>query len=248
VTDGQKDQENQVSAGPQPILLLPGVVTALCGLMVAIHIAATLLDAEGQRQLILWFGFIPLRLGLFSENPADALPLIWTPITHAFLHAGWEHLLINVAWLAIFGTPVARRYGALATVGLFLLAAVAGAAAFALTAALGFGSAVVLIGASGGVAGLTGAAVRFMFQPVLFGKAPGSEEPIVLGRQLASFGELWANTRARTFTLIWIILNAAVPLIPMFVPGMDAGIAWQAHLGGFLAGLLLVPLFERRHG
>lgn len=248
MTDGQKNEQNQVSAGPQPILLLPPVVTALCGLMIAIHIAASFLDAEGQRQLILWFGFIPLRLSAFSQNAADALPLIWTPVTHAFLHAGWEHLLINVAWLAIFATPVARRYGSLATAGLFLLSAVAGAAAFALTAALGFGSAVVLIGASGGVAGLTGAAIRFIFQPVLFGKAPGSEEPIVLGRQLATLGEVWSNSRARMFTLVWIILNAAVPLLPMFVPGMDAGIAWQAHLGGFIAGLLLVPLFERRHG
>ena len=247
MSDDEKSEQNQSPAGSQPIFLLPGAVTALCGLMIAVHIAASFMDAQGVNQLILWFGFIPLRLSAFSTNAADALPLLWTPVTHAFLHGSWEHLILNVAWLAIFGTPVARRYGPMATVGLFLLTAIAGAAAFALTAYLGVGGGVVLIGASGGVAGLTGAAVRFMFQPVLFGKAPGSDEPIVLGRQLATFGELWRNTRARSFTLIWIILNAAVPLIPVFVPGMDAAIAWQAHLGGFIAGMLLVPLFERRH-
>jgi membrane associated rhomboid family serine protease len=248
VSDDEKSEQNQSTAGSQPIFLLPGAVSALCGLMIAVHVAASFLDAEGQRQLILWFGFIPLRLGAFSTNPADALPLLWTPITHAFLHGGWEHLILNVAWLAIFGTPVARRYGAVPTVGLFLLSAVAGAAAFSVTTFFGLDSGIVLIGASGGVAGLTGAAIRFMFQPVLFTKAPGSDEPIVLGRQLATFGELWRNTRARSFTLLWLILNAAVPLVPVFVPGMSASIAWQAHLGGFIAGLLLAPLFERRHG
>ena len=47
------------------------------------------------------------------------------------------------------------------------------------------------------------------------------------------------------FALIWIILNAAIPLLPLF-GGAGVSIAWQAHLGGFFAGLLLVPLFERR--
>ena len=140
--------------------------------MVAVHIASGFLDADGQRQLILWFGFIPLRLGAFSTDAAEALPLLWTPITHAFLHGGWEHLILNVAWLAIFGTLVARRYGSLATVGLFLLSAIAGAAAFALTSYLRAGQGIA-DRRSGGVAGLTGAAVRFIFQPVLFGKAPG---------------------------------------------------------------------------
>lgn len=248
MTDDEKSQENQPAARPQPIFNLPGVVSALCGLMLAVHIAASFLDPLGRQQLILWFGFIPVRLTAFSENVWDVLPLIWTPITHAFLHASWEHVLINTAWLAIFATPIARRYGPMGVIGLFLLSAVAGAAAFAVTVFAGVGQAVVLIGASGGVAGLTGAAVRFMFQPVLWGKAPGSDEPIVLGRQLATLGEVFRNPRSRWFTLVWIVLNAAIPLIGFFAPEMDAQIAWQAHLGGFIAGMVLVPLFERRHG
>jgi len=247
VTDNHKDQQEQQASGAQPIFLLPGVVTALCGLMVAIHIAASFLKPEGLQQLILWFGFIPLRFNAIPADMEAALPLLWTPVTHAFLHGGWEHLILNVAWLAIFGTPVARRYGAVPTVAIFLLSAIAGAAAFTLTTFLGLDTGVVLVGASGGIAGLTGAAVRFMFQPVLFAKVPDTDQVVPVGRKLATLREVWANSRARTFSLFWIILNAAVPLIPVFVPGMTAGIAWQAHLGGFLAGLFLVPLFERRH-
>jgi membrane associated rhomboid family serine protease len=243
VTDEQKDQQNQAPTAPQPVFLLPGVVTALCGLIVAVHIAASFLDVEGQSRLTFWLGFIPLRIIVGLESAEDWIPLLWTPFTHAFLHAGWEHLIINVAWLAIFATPVARRYGPVATVALFLIGAAAGAAAFAIT---NLYSGIYLVGASGGVAALTGAAVRFMFQPVIFGRHPETGEPVALGRKLASFADLFRNPRSRWFTLIWVALNAAVPILPAFTGGADVQVAWQAHLGGFAAGLLLVPLFERR--
>ena len=73
-------------------------------------------------------------------------------------------------------------------------------------------------------------------------------ELIELGRRLASFSDLWRNARSRYFILIWVALNAAVPLFPLFTGAAGVQIAWQAHLGGFLVGLLLVPLFERREG
>ena len=49
----------------------------------------------------------------------------------------------------------------------------------------------------------------------------------------------------RFFILIWVVLNAAVPLLPLLT-GMEVSVAWQAHLGGFLAGILMVGLFERK--
>lgn len=242
MSDDQKEQEDQPAKANQPIFLLPSVVTILGGIMVALQAASEFLGPRGVGELTFWLGFIPLRIFAGLENPADWVPLIWTPFTHAFLHAGWEHLFINVAWLAIFGTPVARRYGARATVALFLVAAAAGAAAYVLT---DFYSVVVLVGASGGVAGLTGAAVRFIFQPVVYGRDPETGLPVALGRRLASLADVFRKPRSRWFTLIWIGLNAAIPLLPA-LGGASINIAWQAHLGGFLAGLLLVPLFERR--
>ncbi|SFZ83402.1 Membrane associated serine protease, rhomboid family [Devosia enhydra] len=235
--------ENREPPGPQPIFLLPASVTVLAGLLAAIHLASTLvLNAEGQAQLAFWFGFIPLRAIIADQFEGGWLPLLWTPVTHAFLHAGWEHLLVNTAWLVIFATPVTRRYGAVPMLVIFLLSAVVGALAFAATT---LPELQVLIGASGGVAGLTGAAVRFMFQPVVFGRDPITGEVRPLGRRLASLRDLLREKRARIFTLIWVLLNAAIPLLPM-ITGESVGIAWQAHLGGFFTGLLIVSLFEKR--
>lgn len=240
------DGENASGAGGtgrEPIFLLPGAVAGLAGLLVAIHLAATIvLNPEGQGQLLFWLAFQPLRIVLAAQDATVALPLVWSVFTHAFLHAGWDHLLLNTAWLVIFATPVARRYGGGSMIAIFLLSAAGGAVLFAVTTLY---QNLYLIGASGGVAGLTGAAIRFMFQPVLVGQDPASGRQVVLGRRLARWRDVWANPPARYFTLIWLGLNAAVPLVPLFT-GASVGIAWQAHLGGFAAGFLLVPLFERR--
>ncbi|MBU1335673.1 MAG: rhomboid family intramembrane serine protease [Alphaproteobacteria bacterium] len=230
-------------AGREPVFLLPGSVTALIGVLVAIHLASTVvLNQDGLLQMVFWFAFQPLRIVAAGADPALAVPLIWTPFSHALLHGGWEHLLVNVAWFAIFATPVARRYGAGPMLAIFFISAAAGAALFAATT-LYSGS--YLIGASGGVAGLTGAAVRFIFQPIIVTRHPETGEQVVIGRRLAGLGELWRDNRARFFILIWVVLNAAVPLLPL-VTGMQMSVAWQAHLGGFFAGLLMVGLFERR--
>jgi membrane associated rhomboid family serine protease len=242
---GQKPAkpDNAGVGGREPVFLLPGVVTALIGVMVAIQLASSfVLNEEGYGQLIFWFAFLPLRIVAASDDLSLALPLIWTPFTHALLHGSWDHLLINMAWLAIFGTPVARRYGAVPLLVLFFVASAAGAALFAGTTLY---SGAYLVGASGGIAGLTGAAVRFIFQPVLVTQHPETGERILLGRRLASLPDLAKDTRARMFILIWVVLNAAVPLLPVFT-GTSVQIAWQAHLGGFFAGILLVGLFERR--
>lgn len=227
----------------QPIFLLPGIVTILAGLMIAIHLAETIVLNEMSRlDLSIWFGFLPLRLLSPEAFPGGYWPLLWTPFTHAFLHASFEHLALNVLWLAIFATPVARRYGAVSLLILFLATSAAGALAFAATT---LPEVSLLIGASGGVAGLTGAAIRFMFQPVLYAVHPETGERMLLGRRLASIREVLLSPPARNFAFFWIVINAAVPLLPLFT-GAEVSVAWQAHLGGFFAGFFLVPLFERR--
>ncbi len=227
----------------EPIFLLPGAVTLLAGVLVAVHVISTmLLNADAYNELLFWSAFQPVRILLAQQDISFAIPLIWTPFSHAFLHGSWDHLLVNTAWLVIFATPVVRRYGAGPMLAIFLASAAGGAALFA---AFTLYEVSYLIGASGGVAGLTGAAIRFMFQPVLMGRDPETGEPVVLGRRLASIPEVFARPSSRYFTLIWLALNAAVPLVPMLT-GNALSIAWQAHLGGFAVGFFMVGLFERR--
>lgn len=230
-------------SGHEPMFNLPVPLIFLIGTLLAIHAGQVfILDQATQVDLTIWFAFVPLRLTYPADIPGGYWPLLWTPFTHAFLHANWPHVLINSAWLAVFGTPVARRYGAWRFFAVFLLSSAVGAFAFALFQTL---SQAVLVGASGGISGLTGLAVRFIFQPVIMAIDPESNLPVPVGRKLATIGEVFGNTRARSLTLVWLALNALTPLLPLFV-GMDAEIAWQAHIGGFLAGFFLAPLLERR--
>jgi membrane associated rhomboid family serine protease len=243
VSNEQQPPPGAESRERQPIFLLPGAVTILGGLILAIHLAQELvLNEESRFLLTAWFGFVPFRLIAAGEIEGGVWPLVWTPFTHALLHAGWDHLIINLLWFAIFATPVARRYGGPSMVLLFFVSAAAGAFLFAATTLT---EVQILIGASGGVAGLTGAASRFIFQPVVVGRASATGAPRVMGRRLASLRETFVNPRSRYFVIVWTVLNAAVPLLPL-VTGTAVQIAWQAHLGGFFAGLLLVGLFERR--
>lgn len=247
MTDDQKIQQDQATAGVperQPIFNVPAAVAVIAGLFVAIEaIDSFVLNESARNEVLVWFAFIPYRLLEIDAAPGGIWPVLWTPITHAFLHAGWEHVLLNTVWFVIFATPLSRRYGAAKMILLFLIGAIAGAAAFAATTLPQFA---ILLGASGGVAGLTGAAIRFMFQPIQVAVHPETGERIVLGRKLATIGEVFRHPTARNFTIIWIALNGIVPLLPLFMPGMQVEVAWQAHLGGFLAGFLLVPLMERR--
>jgi membrane associated rhomboid family serine protease len=247
MSDDEKHEANQQVGGAperQPIFNLPPVIAAIAGLFVAIQaIDSFVLNNSARNDVLFWLAFIPYRLVENVAVPGGSWPLLWTPFTHAFLHAGWEHVLLNTVWFLIFGTPVSHRYGSLKLVILFLLSALVGAVAFAATTLPQFS---ILIGASGGVAGLTGAAVRFIFQPVQVAVHPETGERVVLGRRLATISEALRHPTARIFTIVWIVLNGAVPLLPIFMPDMAVEIAWQAHLGGFLLGFFAVPLFERR--
>jgi len=242
----QSDQGATATPQRQPIFNLPLSVMILGGILLAIQAAnALILNSDAREALIIWFAFVPYRVISPTELAGGYWPLIWTPFTHAFLHAGWEHVGLNTVWLAIFATPVAQRYGGVRMWALFLVGAAAGALAFAATT---LPQVQILIGASGGVAALTGAATRFIFQPPVIAVDEQTGERHFLGRHLATLPEFVRNPTARFFSLTWIVLNGIVPLLPVLT-GSDAfQVAWQAHIGGFLAGLLLVPLLERRQG
>jgi membrane associated rhomboid family serine protease len=157
-----------------------------------------------------------------------------TLVTALFLHGNWGHALMNGAFALAFATPLARFFGegARGTAIFFLFYVVCGVLSNLGYAAVHPGDALPLVGASGAVSGLMGASSRLIAGRGRVG--PIFSSP-VLGMGAA-----------------WLVVNGLVGVLGGgFLPGSGgAGVAWEAHLAGFLAGVLLIWPFaylaERR--
>jgi membrane associated rhomboid family serine protease len=167
-----------------------------------------------------WLYLLLLHFRFDALRFTDAVPFSWTviltPITSQFLHANWMHLLSNMISFVLFGTIVERAIGQQRMLALTLISGVMGNLAFLL---LNYGDAVANIGASGAGSGLFGAAVRLL----------------VRQRHGRDTRQIWI------FAAIWV----GIALLPALMSG-QSNIAWEAHVGGFLAGLLLIDTFDRR--
>lgn len=229
--------------GREPVFNVPGVIVALSALLIGVHALRTLVFGERTDiELITYLAFIPARfelpaMGLFE--PGGLGPKVWTFVTYAVLHANWLHLVVNLVWFLAFGTPVARRFGALRFSIFCAVTAAGGALAHFLSHPDGM---MPLVGASGAISGTMAAAVRFMFQPG--GALSGRASPAADHQPAGSLAENFRDGRVLIFVGAWLGLNLLFGL-GMSMPGAeDAEVAWQAHIGGFLAGLLAFPLFD----
>lgn len=221
----------------EPVFNLPAFVWALAGLLLAIHVVGVMLASPSvDRWVLILFSFIPARYGgLAAELPVPAAAL-WSPLTYSLLHADWAHLAMNLMWLVAFATPVARRLGPVRAGAIALLASLGGALAHWLAYP---GELVPMVGASAVVAGFMGAAARFAFvgRPGPGLNVDGPALPL-----LASF----ANPRFLAFVLVWLALNYLFGTGVVAIAGEGVAVAWQAHVGGFAAGLVAFSLFDRR--
>lgn len=167
-------------------------------------------------------------------------PHYWSAATYALLHGSWPHVLMNSVWLAAFGTPVARRCGPLRFLLLALAAALGGAAVHVLAHPL---SVAPMIGASAAVSGMMGAAVRFVFTPTSF--VPDRSGGMRAHQSGLSLIGLMRNSRAMLFLGIWFATNILFAMIAAPLGLLEGEIAWEAHIGGFVTGLLLFPVIDR---
>jgi membrane associated rhomboid family serine protease len=242
--DPNPAQNSPVKPPSEPILNVPAVLSATVAALVLVHAVRTLLLTPDQDfNFVLEFAFIPARYGGASS---EALPGgwgadIWTFVTHAFIHADIIHLGVNIAWLLPFGSAVARRFGPIRFLGLFAVAAAAGAGAHLFTH---WDEPVALVGASGGISGLMAAAIRFVFQrggPLhLWGRSDFEAYRV----PAASLVDSLRDARVLAFLAVWFGLNLLSGMGTVQMPGVDQTIAWQAHIGGFAAGLFLFKYFD----
>ena len=224
----------------QPIFNVPGVVLVLLGSFLAVHLLRWVLPTEDGAWLTAALAFIPAReTGLADDLPGGRLAIATSFFTHQFVHGDLAHLLINSAWLLAFGTPVARRTDAVRFLVFFLLTGTAGALLYL---AINGGALILVIGASGAISGLMGAAFRFLFRSMEDGGPMGLTR--ASSTPLMPLGETLQDRRILLAIAGWTVLNV---LLAWGAAGLTeaAGIAWEAHLGGFYAGLLLYGFFDR---
>jgi membrane associated rhomboid family serine protease len=154
--------EPQPVAAREPLLTLPGALTAYILLLAAIHLRV-LLPPDLENWTIDVFGFIPKRYD--SNLLADGFPggegaKLWTFVTYSLLHANLTHIGFNVLWLLPFGSALVRRFGAVRFFGFMAVTAAAGALAHLASHEHDLAP---MIGASASVSGTMAAAIRFAF-------------------------------------------------------------------------------------
>lgn len=248
----------------EPIFKLPGVVVGFFVVMALVQIAQELLDPEQDARLLAFLAFVPGRF-TYAFDPAGVAAAVgasssslreislfflgdgrlqpWTALTYAVVHAGWVHLLSNSVWLAAFGAPVARRLGSARFLVLFTAATIGGAAAQWLADPY---SLMPVVGASAGISGVMAAAVRFVFQPgaPLGVRLPDENLDLAFHRPALSFLQTLRDRRALLFIAIWFVVNLAFGLAAEPLGVTSGPIAWQAHIGGFVTGLIFFAFID----
>ena len=220
--------------GNEPVFNLPNVVLAMLLLMVAIQVALdSLLPRAAVLEIYLQTAFIPQRYAIGISGQAG--PYLWSPITYSLLHGGYTHLALNSFWLAAFGAVVARRIGWVRFLVFWLLSALASAALFL---AFHWGDQTVMVGASGVVSGLMGAAARFAF-----GDGGGFRRDRAHLNPGLSIVQSLGNRTVLGFLVVWFVINLLAAVGFSFGIA-DSAIAWEAHVGGFLFGFLAFSLFD----
>lgn len=224
----------------QPIFNVPGVVLGLLLVFFAVHLLLwVILPAGDSEWLMVALAFIPARIdGGAADLPGGNVAIVTSFVTHQFVHGNLAHLLINSAWLLAFGSPIARRTDPLRFLAFFLLCGIAGALLYL---AVNGSARILVVGASGAISGLMGAAFRFVFRSIAegpSGMADTSRTPLM------SLAATLQDRRIMMVIVGWTVLNV---LLAQGVAGLAeaAGIAWEAHLGGFYAGLMLYGFFDR---
>ena len=192
--------------------------------LIALNVLFFLVELQGGDAFINRWAFIPQRFGM---DPAGTIPTIFTAM---FMHAGWLHLGGNMLYLWIFGDNVEDNFGPVKFLIFYLVCGVA--ATFA-QYYVSPGSRIPNVGASGAIAGTLGAYL------LLF---PHARVRVLLYNQIVALPAVLVLG-------FWIVLQVVSGAGALFATAQSedvGGVAFMAHVGGFVAGLVLAFLFGDR--
>lgn len=202
---------------------VPYVTMALVATNIAVFVAELFANSQGGLEtLVTQWAVIPSD---YTRGTAIGGPVPWTLLTAMFLHGGWAHVIGNLVYLGIFGDNVESELGHLRFLGFYLVTGVLASAAHIVTSP---GSQIPSLGASGAISGVLAAYL------VLFPRNP----VLVL---------IWFQVRAIPALFVigmWAVFQVIVGAGSLLSPRDGGGIAYLAHVGGFIAGLVLLPLLR----
>lgn len=204
-------------------IIKPYVNWALIGMCIAVFIYEYVLPARQLDAFIFQFGAVPADISRFQD--------LYTLLTSMFLHGGLMHLLGNMLFLFIFGDNIEDAMGHIPYLLFYLLTGFAAAIAQVL---LDVNSTIPMIGASGAISGVMGAYI------VLF--PHGKVRTIIL---FGFFGQI-VLVPAWIMIGIWFALQLFSGFSSLGVGGDVGGVAFWAHIGGFIAGAVLVWIFRNK--
>ena len=207
----------------QPTARTAHLTIGLIFVNTAIFLYSQTLGGQGFSQFITQFGFTPLY---YFDLGANYIVPGWyylTPVTSMFLHGGWGHLIGNMLFLWIYGNNVEDYFG---PVKFLFFYVISGLAAIALYTLFSPGSQVPLVGASGAIAGVMGAYM------VLHPRAQITVLILFIFIMIRQFS-------AKVVLGIWFGYQILMSLVGSSTGG---GVAWMAHVGGFIFGYLVLKL------
>jgi membrane associated rhomboid family serine protease len=187
--------------------------------LIALNVLFFFVELSGGDPFIEHWSVVPRRL---LANPGSDFPTIFTSM---FMHAGWLHLGGNMLYLWIFGDNVEDSFGHLKFLIFYLLCGIAATLA---QLAFSVGSGVPNLGASGAIAGVLGAYI------LLF---PRGQVKVLMGRGVIPMPAL-------VVIGFWIVLQFVSGIGSISSSAQTGGVAYMAHIGGFLAGIILTFLLR----
>lgn len=223
----------------EPFLNAPAAIFWLIGALVAAHVGRIMAPPPWPEVLLFEFAFIPARYSeaalAASGIAAPGLAGQTIPfVSYMFLHGDYTHLAVNSLWLLAFGPIVSKRLKKGKFLLFFLLCGIVSAAVHL---AVYFGAVEQVVGASGAVSGLMGAAIRIFYGRLFFARdMPAGETP--------PLAPLFSRP-ILGFTAVWLVANFVAGVTGLGLTDAGAAVAWVAHLGGYFAGLLAIAVFDR---
>ncbi len=208
----------------------PYISWAIIAICIGIFIGMKLLPYELQRQLTYLYGMVPIRYSNLGWAAGFGLPFDYylSFLTNLFLHGGWLHIIINIWFLWIFSKKIEDVMGHVRFLFFYLIC---GVVATFVQWYFDQGLVIPVVGASGAISGVLGA--YFILYPYA---------RIVVWLPLL-FLPIFFELPAISFLGFWVIMQIYKATTALVFEDVVVDVAWWAHIGGFVAGVFLYPLF-----